>query len=105
MLGKPYTGADLADMDLINYAVSEGELDDVVDEMVERLLKRSSYALAWTKRTANRRVVDHISKTLDASSAYEMVNFLQMEWLDWNDPKKFVWDEGEDFSTTPEPEG
>ncbi|MFB6095920.1 MAG: enoyl-CoA hydratase/isomerase family protein [Haloferacaceae archaeon] len=96
MLGKPYTGADLADMDLINYAVPPEELDEKVDELVEALLKRSAYALAWTKRTANRRVVDHLSKTLDASSAYEMVNFLQAEWLDWNDPRSFTWrgDEG-----------
>lgn len=98
MLAKPYTAKELEDMNLINYAVPKDELDEVVDDIVDRLLKRSSYALAWTKRTANRHVVEQINQTLDASSAYEMVNFLQAEWLNWEDPKKFVWEEGEEFS-------
>lgn len=102
MLAKEYTAADLADMNLINYAVPADELDEKVDELVDKLLKRSAFALAWTKRTANRRVADHLSKTLDASAAYEMVNFLQAEWLDWDDPKKLMWEDGEDF-TTPDP--
>lgn len=102
MLGKPYTGADLADMDLINYAVPPEELDETVDDLVERLLQRSAYALAWTKRTANRRIVDHLNQTLDASSAYEMVNFLQKEWLDWQDPRSFTWrDEEEGLEPIP----
>ena len=81
MLAKPYTGKELADLGYINYAVSRGELDDVVDDMVARLLRRTSYALAWTKRTINRRLADQLNMTLDASAAYEMVNFLQLERL------------------------
>lgn len=101
MLGKPYTGSDLAEMDLINYAVPPGELDEVVDGLVDRLLERSAYALAWTKRTANRHVVDHLNATLDASSAYEMVNFLQMEWLGWKDPKRYTWSDEDDLESIP----
>ena len=56
-LAKPYTGRELAEMNVINHAVPRDELDATVDDMVERLLKRTSYALAWTKRTANRRIV------------------------------------------------
>jgi enoyl-CoA hydratase/carnithine racemase len=102
MLGKPYTGRDLAEMDLINYAVPPEELDETVDELVSALLDRSAYALAWTKRTANRLVVDHLSRTLDASAAYEMVNFLQAEWLGWRDPRSFTWaDEADGLEEIP----
>ena len=87
MLGKPYTGADLAEAGYINEAVPRERLDAVVDDIVERLLKRSSYALAWTKRTINRRLADQLNMTLDASAAYEMVNFLQIDRLNGEDPK------------------
>lgn len=86
MLAKPYTAAELAEMDVINYAVPAGELDRVVDDIVARLLRRSAYALAWTKRTCNRRVVDSLNMSLDAAAAYEMVNFLQLDRLQGRDP-------------------
>ena len=81
MLSEPWTGADLAARGIINRAVPRGELDATVDELVARLLKRSAYALAWTKRIVNRRVVDALNSTLDAGVAYEMVNFLQLARL------------------------
>ena len=87
MLAKPYTGRELADMNVINAAVPADELDAYVDDMVERLLARSAYALAWTKRTANRRVADQLNKTLDSAAAYEMVNFLHIDRLEGNDPR------------------
>ena len=70
----------------INDAVPRERLDAVVDDIVARLLLRSSYALAWTKRTINRRLADQLNMTLDASAAYEMVNFLQLDRLGGNDP-------------------
>ncbi len=85
-LAKPFTGRDLAEMNVINYAVPQSELDAKVDEMVEALLRRSSYALAWTKRTANRLLAHHLNMTLDASAAYEMINFLQLDRLGGKDP-------------------
>lgn len=91
MLAKPYTARELADNGIINYAVPADDLDDLVDDLVERLLKRSAYALAWTKRTANRRVVDHLNTVLDAAAAYEMVTFLQAERMGWEDTKELVW--------------
>jgi enoyl-CoA hydratase len=87
MLAKEYSGEELARMGVINYAVSPEELDRVVDDMVSRLLKRSAYALAWTKRVANRRLVAHLNMTLDAGAAYELVNFHQIEKMDWVDRK------------------
>jgi enoyl-CoA hydratase len=86
MLAKPYTGRELADLNVINYAVPAGELDAKVDEIVQALLRRTSYALAWTKRTCNRMVADHLNMTLDAAAAYEMINFLQLDRLGGQDP-------------------
>jgi enoyl-CoA hydratase/carnithine racemase len=87
MLAKEYTAKELAQRGLINYAVPADQLDAVVEDIVARLLKRSAYALAWTKRIANRHVVDQLNRTLDAGAAYEMVNFLQIEQLGGHDKK------------------
>jgi enoyl-CoA hydratase/carnithine racemase len=87
MLGRPYRARELAELGLINYAVPREELDAKVDELVERLLKRPAYALAWTKRVANRRVVDHLNMTLDAGAGYEMTAFLQLEKQGWVDKR------------------
>ena len=87
MLAKPFTAAELAARGIVNYAVSAEELDAKTDEIVQALLRRSAYALAWTKRTINRRVADQLNMTLDASAAYEMVNFLQIGRLGGKDPK------------------
>ena len=86
-LAKEYTGRQLADMNIINYAVPAAQLDSVTDDIVERLLNRGAFALAWTKRAANRHVVNQLNLTLDAAAAYEMVNFLQIERLNGADPK------------------
>jgi len=86
MLAKEYSGGELAAMDVINAAYPAAELDGAVAEVVERLLRRSAYALAWTKRTINRRIADTLNMTLDAAAAYEMVNFLQLDRLGGEDP-------------------
>ncbi len=85
MLGREFTGRDLADMHLINGAYPADQLDGVVEQTVERLLLRPAYALAWTKRVVNRRIVDQLNMTLDAGAAYEMVSFLQVENQGWKD--------------------
>ena len=79
MLGPVHRAGDLADQKLINYALPADQIDAKVDELVEKLLTRSAYALAWTKRVSNRSVVDHLNKTLDSAAAYEMVCALQIE--------------------------
>jgi enoyl-CoA hydratase len=85
MLGRRFTCAELAARGLINDAVPLADLDARVDDVVRRLLGRSAYALAWTKRVANRRIVEHLNLTLDAAAAYEMVNFHQIERQGWKD--------------------
>ncbi len=88
MLAKRWTAAELAEHKIINYAVPADQLDAKTAELTASLLKRPSYALAWTKRVINRRVIDTLNMSLDAGAAYEMVNFLQLERLGWKDPSK-----------------
>lgn len=88
MLSKSYTAADLARMGVINSAVPGDQLDATVDDLVRRLLERGAYALAWTKRVVNRRVVEQLNLTLDAGAAYEMVNFLHLEKAGWEEKKR-----------------
>ncbi len=83
MLAQPYTGAELARMGVINRAVPRAELDAATEDYVERLLKRSAYALAWTKRIVNQPAVQHLAGQLNASMAYEMVGFLQLDKEGW----------------------
>jgi enoyl-CoA hydratase/carnithine racemase len=74
-LAKPYTGAELATMGLINRAVPPDQLDDVVNDYATRLLRRSAHALAFTKRVVNRRIAANFNLTFDSAWAYEMANF------------------------------
>lgn len=85
MLGPLVNAAELAEQGLINYAVAPEDLDAKVDALCEKLLRRSAFALAWTKRVANRRVVQHLNMTLDAGAAYEMVSALQIERAKFKD--------------------
>lgn len=81
MLSKTFTAADLAGMNIVNRAVPADKLDAATDEVVSGLLKRSAFALAWTKRVLNRHVAQQINLTLDASIAYEALNFSQIHGL------------------------
>jgi enoyl-CoA hydratase len=87
MLAKPYTARELADRGIINYAVPAAQLDAKVNEIVQKLLERSAYALAWSKRVINRRVVEQLNLTLDAGLAYEHLVWLQREKLGWVEKK------------------
>jgi enoyl-CoA hydratase len=79
MLAKEYTARQMADQQLINYAVPLADLDAKVNSLVEQLLTKPAHAMAWTKRTVNRYIAAQHNLTLDAAAAYEMVNFLQWE--------------------------
>jgi enoyl-CoA hydratase len=86
MLAKPYTGGELEKMGLINYAVPAEALDAKVAELVQGLLAKGAYTLAWTKRLCNRHVVEQLNRVLDAGVGYEMVGFLQREANGGEDP-------------------
>lgn len=79
MLSPEVSAGQLAADGLINRAVPMAKLDSVVEETVRALLRRSPYALAWTKRLANRHLAEHLNLTLDAGMGLELVNFLQFE--------------------------
>lgn len=81
MFSEPFTGEALSDLGVINYAVESDELDELVNEMVGRLLDRSALALAWTKRLTTRNKIPQLNRTLDAAAAYEMVSYLHMELM------------------------
>lgn len=87
MLAQEYTAKELAQRGISNHAVPGEQLDAKVQDIVQRLLQRSAYALAWRKRITNRHVVEQLNRTLDAGAAYEMVNVLQIEKLGWEDKK------------------
>jgi len=46
-------------------AVPREELQAAVDEMVQLLLERPAWALAWAKVAINKRVVQNLELTLD----------------------------------------
>jgi enoyl-CoA hydratase len=83
MLSPVFTGRELAERHLINYAVPLEKLDDKVDELVTALLRRPAHALAWTKRLANRHLAQQMNLTLDAAAAHEMISFYQAEKNNW----------------------
>ncbi len=88
MLRRTFTGRELAAMHLINRAVAPEDLDATADDFVRRLLARPAYALAWTKRVVNRRMVEQLNRTLDAGAAFEMVTFLQAERRAFEDSRE-----------------
>lgn len=90
MLSKEYRAVDLAAMNVINGAVPMEKLDEVVNDAVQRLLKRSSYALAWTKRVSNKAVVSQLNTSIDAAAAYEALNFYQLAQVGWKDAERLV---------------
>ena len=86
MLSKPYTAKEFEQMGIINYAVPLADLDSKVNDIVERLLQRSAYALAWTKRVINRRAEEQLNRSLDAAAAYCWINRLQLLQTGFKDP-------------------
>jgi enoyl-CoA hydratase len=74
-LARQYTGAELLELGIINRAVPADRLDAEVDELCQRLLRRSAHALAFSKRVVNRRIADNFNLTFDSAWAYEMAGF------------------------------
>jgi enoyl-CoA hydratase len=83
-LAKPYTAREMADHGWINDAVPAEALDATVNGLASALLRRAPDVLAYTKRVANRELVAHLNRTLDAGVAYEHISIRQ--WLASRDP-------------------
>jgi enoyl-CoA hydratase/carnithine racemase len=76
LLSKVYSGRELADMNVINYAVPAAQLDAVVDELVGALLERPDHVLAHTKRLINKRLLSQWVVTEDLADAYSELDVL-----------------------------
>jgi enoyl-CoA hydratase len=74
-LSRTWGARQLADMNLINYAVPMEQLDEVLNEIIEKLLARPAYVLAHTKKVCNKQLVQQWNTAQDLASAYEMLNF------------------------------
>jgi enoyl-CoA hydratase len=73
-LGKQLTGKQLYDRGCINAAVPAKQLDKVCNELVDALIRRPPYALAFSKRTFNRAISERFNLMFDLGYAYEMMN-------------------------------
>jgi enoyl-CoA hydratase len=71
LLGPAWTGRQLADLGLVNYAVPKAELDAKVDEFVQKFLERPTRPLVRTKRACNKRLIEQMNLTLDYAWASE----------------------------------
>lgn len=85
MLSRTYTGAQMAELGIVNYAVPLSQLGAKTDELVQELLSRPATALAMTKRLANRHLVQQLHDTLDLSYAYEKINIYELDVQGWQD--------------------
>ena len=74
-LSRAWTARQLADMNIINYAVPADQLDEVLDEILEKLVARPAAVLAHTKRVCNKHLIEHWNLAQDLASAYEMTDF------------------------------
>jgi enoyl-CoA hydratase/carnithine racemase len=78
-LAKEYSAREMADLGWINRAVPMAELETVTRDFTDRLLQRAPDIIAYTKRVANRHVVQQLNFTLDAATAYEHLSI--RDWL------------------------
>jgi enoyl-CoA hydratase len=75
MLSPTYTARELADMNIFNYAVPADQLDDKVDEIVQRLLARPQAVLERARKLMQKPIVVQANLQHDLSTAYEMLDF------------------------------
>lgn len=76
MLSQQLTARDLADMQIINYAVPAAQLDDKVDEIVRRLLARPAAVLSRVRRLCQKPLIEQANLQYDLSWAYEHLDFI-----------------------------
>jgi enoyl-CoA hydratase len=70
MLSRLYTARELADGNVINYAVPHAELDKTLDQLVQELLSRPASVLAHIKQVVNQRVRQQYLLTEELAGAY-----------------------------------
>lgn len=72
MLGRPVKAKELAQLHAINAAVPAEQLESAVDEIVNELLARPAWALAWTKVLLNKQLKQQMTQLHDAGFALEL---------------------------------
>jgi enoyl-CoA hydratase/carnithine racemase len=82
-LSPGYTAKELAAMNIVNYAVPMDRLDPVLDDLIERLLKRPPRTLARTKRAVNKTLVHQVNLAYDALAWSEALDFFELGRNDW----------------------
>ena len=73
MLGDSLTGADAAQIGLVNYAVPEAEVLPKARELVRRLADGPKWAIRWSKLAVNKWLKQQANLIMDAGLAYEAV--------------------------------
>ena len=76
LTGDPIRGSEAAEIGLITEAVSDEDLDGVVDAMVARLLAGAKHAIRWTKTSINAGLKVTALSVIDRAGAFE--NLTQM---------------------------
>ncbi len=70
LTSRTYSARELEQLGVINYAVPAGQTAAKVEELVAALLRRPAYALAATKRIANKPLLHQLNLSLDSGAAY-----------------------------------
>lgn len=71
-VSRVWTARQLADMNVINYAVPADQLDAVLDEIIGKLLARPAHVLAHTKRVCNKTLIQQWQLAQDLAVSYEL---------------------------------
>jgi enoyl-CoA hydratase len=74
MTGRIITAEQAEQLGLINHVVPPGDLDRVVDEFVDELMKGAMQAIQWTKMSVNIGLKQVAQAVMDASAAYEALS-------------------------------
>jgi enoyl-CoA hydratase len=72
MLSRTVTAKELADMNIINYAVPAELLDETVDSLLKELLARPQFTLERAKRVANKHLIQQWNLVQDLGWSYEL---------------------------------
>jgi enoyl-CoA hydratase len=74
MTGRSLTGAEAERLGLINHAVPAADLDRVVDEFAQQLLRGAMRAIQWTKLSVNAGLKQMATAVMEASVVYEALS-------------------------------
>lgn len=83
MLGTSYTAKELAEMNIVNYALPMDQIDAKLDEIIAKLLARPARTLARTKRGVNKMVAQQVNLAYDALHYAELLDFYELGRDNW----------------------